>query len=200
MIQIGNKIISREILEEQFVCHLERCEGNCCVFGDSGAPLEEEEARLLDMHIQVIRCLMRPEGIRAVQEQGTWIVDDDGDRVTPLVSGEECAYAVFGKGIARCSIEMAFEAGAIAFQKPVSCHLYPIRMTRLKNGIALNYHRWSICEPARMLGQVETVPVFRFLRDAIIRVFGMDFYIELETVSRELQDQRNEVIRKVGPK
>jgi len=200
MIQVGNKIISREILEEHFVCNLERCEGNCCVFGDSGAPLEEDEARLLDDHIMVIRCFMRPEGIRAIREQGNWVVDDDGDRVTPLVGREECAYTVFEEGIARCAIEMAYEAGTLSFQKPVSCHIYPIRLSRLNNNIALNYHRWSICEPARLLGNVKQIPVFRFLREPIIRVFGMEFYDELETIYSELPDRLQKPVRKADPK
>jgi hypothetical protein len=114
-------------------------------------------------------------------------VDRDGDRVTPLVGHEECAYTVFINGIARCAIEMAYEAGAVPIQKPVSCHLYPIRVSRLKNAVALNYHRWSICEPAVILGEQKGVPVFRFLRDAITRVYGEGFYDELETVYNALE-------------
>ena len=114
----------------------------------------------------------------------------ENDKVTPLVGGEECAYAVFEDGIARCSIEQAYDAGAIAFRKPVSCHLYPIRVAKLRQGIALNYHQWSICEPARILGKNEGVPVFRFLRDPLTRVFGEDFYEELEIVYRELFERK----------
>ncbi len=187
MIQIGDKIVSRELFDNHFSCHLEKCEGNCCVFGDSGAPLEEEEARLLESYLEAIKPFMRAEGLREVSEQGSWIVDRDGDKVTPLVGREECAYVFFEEGIARCSIEKAFEEGSIPFQKPVSCHLYPIRVNRLKNGVALNYHRWSICEPARILGQKKRLPVFRFLKDAITRVYGSAFYDELETVYRELE-------------
>jgi hypothetical protein len=187
VIQIGDKIVSRELFDNHFSCHLEKCEGNCCVFGDSGAPLEEEEARLLESYLEAIKPFMRAEGLREVSEQGSWIVDRDGDKVTPLVGREECAYVFFEEGIARCSIEKAFEEGSIPFQKPVSCHLYPIRVNRLKNGVALNYHRWSICEPARILGQKKRLPVFRFLKDAITRVYGSAFYDELETVYRELE-------------
>lgn len=106
--------------------------------------------------------------------------------MTPLVGQEECAFVVFEEAIARCAIEQAYEHGAISFRKPVSCHLYPIRVSKLKQGIALNYHQWSICEPARILGKREGVPVFRFLKDPLIRVYGEKFYEELENVYREL--------------
>lgn len=187
MIQIGDKIVSKDIFEQHFICHLQKCEGNCCVFGDSGAPLEEDEVNTLDLHIESIKPYMRSEGLAEIVKQGTWVIDRDGDKVTPLVGGEECAYVVFEEGIAWCAIERAFNAGSIPFQKPVSCHLYPIRVSPLKRGMALNYHRWSICEPARALGLKEQVPVFRFLKDPIIRVYGSDFYDELELVYQEIQ-------------
>ncbi|MDF1576361.1 MAG: DUF3109 family protein [Bacteroidales bacterium] len=190
MIQIGEKIISRELFENHFICHLEKCEGNCCVFGDSGAPLEDSEAESLAEELDKILPFMRAEGIRAVREQEAWLIDNDGDKVTPLVGEEECAYAVFNDNIARCAIEQAYDEGAIRFRKPVSCHLYPIRVTKLKQGIALNYHRWSICEPARILGEREGVPVFRFLKDALIRVYGEGFYQELEIVYGELMKNK----------
>jgi hypothetical protein len=186
MIQIGNRIVSRELFDQHFICHLEQCEGNCCVFGDSGAPLEDHEARYLEENLEAIKPYMRAEGLQEVNEQGSWVVDGDGDQVTPLVGREECAYVVFEQGIARCSIEKAFKSGSVSFQKPVSCHLYPIRVSKLNNAVALNYHRWSICEPARILGRKEGMPVFRFLKDPITRVYGAAFYNELENVYREL--------------
>ena len=189
MIQIGDKIISRELLENQFICHLAKCEGNCCVFGDSGAPLEDKEADLIEQYIDKIKPFMRPEGIRAVGEKRGWVIDNDGDKVTPLVGWEECAFAVFENGIARCAIEKAYEEKSIPFQKPESCHLYPIRVSKLRNGIALNYHKWGICEPARVLGKKEGVPVFRFLKNPITRVYGAQFYQELEIVYEELIHQ-----------
>lgn len=188
MVQIGDKIISRDLFENHFICHLDKCEGNCCIFGDSGAPLEKEEAGLIESHLHKIKPKMRVEGLRAVNEKGAWVIDNDGDQVTPLVGREECAYVVFEDSIARCSIEMAYEEGAISFQKPVSCHLYPIRVNKLKDAIALNYHQWSICEPARILGKEKGLPVFRFLKDPIIRVFGEGFYDELELVYREVTE------------
>jgi hypothetical protein len=186
MIQIGDKIVSKELFDQHFICHLEKCEGNCCVFGDSGAPLEEDEVKILEDHVQSIKPYMRAEGKRAVNEQGPWMVDRDGDKVTPLVNGEECAYVVFEDGIAWCAIEKAYLDGTVPFQKPVSCHLYPIRVNKLKNAVALNYHRWSICEPARILGEQKGVPVFQFLKDPITRVYGEAFYQEMELVYEEL--------------
>jgi len=182
MIQIDDKIVSLELFNNQFICHLEKCEGNCCVFGDSGAPLVGSEVTLFEKHVDLIKPYMRKEGIHVVEQQGSWVMDRDGDQVTPLVGRKECAYAIFEKGIARCAIEKAYEAGAIPFQKPVSCHLYPIRVSKLKNAVALNYHRWSICEPARILGKRKGEPVFRFLREAITRVYGEAFYREMEKV------------------
>ena len=190
MIQIGDKIISRELFENHFICHLEKCEGNCCVFGDSGAPLEDHEAEALSKDMEKILPYMRAVGKRAAKEQGAWVIDNDGDKVTPLVGREECAFVVFEDTTARCAIEQAFDEGSISFQKPVSCHLYPIRVGKLKHGIALNYHQWSICEPARILGKKEGLPVFRFLKDPIVRVYGDEFYKELEIVYSELIEKK----------
>ncbi|MBN1132744.1 MAG: DUF3109 family protein [Bacteroidales bacterium] len=187
MIQIGDIIVSRELLTNHFVCNLEKCYGNCCVYGDSGAPLEDGEADLITSHLHDIYPYMRQEGIRTVAEKGAWVIDNDGDKVTPLVGWEECAYVIFEGDIARCAIEKAYKEGAIPFRKPVSCHLYPIRVNKMKNGIALNYHQWSVCEPARILGKERGVPVFRFLKDPLIRVFGEPFYEELELVYREMK-------------
>ena len=189
MIQIGDKIVSRELFENHFICDLPSCHGNCCIFGDSGAPLEEDEAVVLSNHINEIRPYLRREALRAIDEQGSWVIDDDGDKVTPLIGREECAYVVFNDGIARCAIEQAFEEGTISFRKPVSCHLYPIRVNKMGRGIALNYHRWGICEPARIMGKKEGVPVFMFLKDPIERVYGKEFYQELELVYSELRKE-----------
>ena len=194
MIQIGDKIVSRDLFQEHFACDLHRCMGNCCVYGDSGAPLEEEETELLEKHQAELTCYMRSGGIRAIKTQGPWVIDHDGERVTPLVDHEECAYAVFENGVARCSIEIAFSEGSIPFRKPVSCHLYPVRISKLNKAIALNYHRWSICEPARLLGKQRNVPVFRFLEDALTRVFGKSFYDELESVYREIKKEMTQSI------
>lgn len=186
MIQIGDKIISRELFENHFICDLAACFGNCCVFGDSGAPLESDEADKLASTMDSLTPLLRPEARRAIEKQGAWLIDGDGDKVTPLIGQEECAYVIFENGIARCAIEKAYEEGEIPYRKPLSCHLYPIRVTKLGKGVALNYHRWGICEPARILGKKESLPVFRFLKDPIQRAYGEEFYQELELVYSEL--------------
>lgn len=189
MIQIQDKLVSSELFEEKFICHLEKCLGNCCVYGDAGAPLEDDEAKILEEEFEKIRPFIRPEGAKAIDEQGKWLIDTDGDKVTPLIMGEECAYTIFENNIAMCCIEKAFEKGALDFRKPVSCHLYPIRISKVGNYTALNYHKWGICEPARVLGKKEGLPVFRFLKDAITRCFGENFYNELELVYNELNKQ-----------
>jgi len=186
MIEIDNKLISSELFRVKFVCHPEQCLGSCCVYGDSGAPLDKDEAELLEREFERIMHRLSPEGANSIKRQGAWIFDEDGDRVTPLIDGHECAYAVFEEGQARCSIENAFHKGEINFQKPRSCHLYPIRVTKVGEYYALNYHKWHICDPALKKGKEENIPVFRFLRKAIIRVWGESFYEELENVYSQL--------------
>ncbi len=186
MIQIGDKIISRELFEEHFFCDLSSCKGECCIYGDAGAPLEEEEALILEEIQPALEPYLRPEGKQALQSQGAWVIDSDGEQLTPLIGNEECAYVIYKGPIALCAIEQAYRDGCIDFQKPISCHLYPIRVAKLKKGLALNYHRWGICEPARLKGEIEGLPVFRFLKDAICRAYGQVFYNELEIVYNEL--------------
>lgn len=189
MIQIQNKIVSKELFNNHFICHLEKCRGMCCVYGDAGAPLEEEETVYLEKNLDVIKPFLRMEGVQALEEKGSWEFDGDGDKVTPLMGHDDCAYSIIDNGIARCGIENAFNSERIDFQKPVSCHLYPIRLSKIGNNIALNYHQWDVCKPARKLGKEYDMPVFRFLKEPLIRVFGMEFYNELEKVYLEWRKQ-----------
>ncbi len=189
MIQIEDKIVSTELFENQFVCHLEKCRGLCCVYGDAGAPLDDDEAALLETEWKNIKPFLRKEGIEALVEKGAWEFDGDGDRVTPLMGHDDCAYSVIDNGIARCGIENAYMSESTHFRKPISCHLYPIRLSKIGNNIALNYHRWDVCKPARMLGKEYNMPVFRFLKEALIRKFGEHFYDELERVFHEWRNQ-----------
>ena len=189
MLQIGNKIVSLELFENYFVCHLEKCKGMCCVFGDAGAPLEEKETKILEEEIDRIKPFLRKEGLEAIDEKGTWEFDGDGDKVTPLMGHDDCAYSVLDNGIARCGIEIAYQSDAVDFRKPISCHLYPIRLSKIGNNIALNYHKWDVCKPARKLGREYDMPVFRFLKEPLIRVFGMEFYNEMETAYNEWKNQ-----------
>lgn len=191
MIQIQDKIVSTELFDNHFVCHLEKCRGMCCVYGDAGAPLGENESTLLEDNIARIKPFLRKEGLKAIEDKGTWEFDTDGDRVTPLMGHDDCAYSVLDNGIARCGIENAFYSKAIEFQKPISCHLYPIRVSKIGKNIALNYHKWDVCKPARKLGKDYNMPVFRFLKSALIRSFGEEFYNELERVYEEWKKQKN---------
>ncbi|MCB8994276.1 MAG: DUF3109 family protein [Bacteroidales bacterium] len=186
MIQIENKLVSLEILEKKFVCNLDACQGACCVEGDAGAPLSEEECAILDREYANFKDELSPEGRKEIEKHGKWTKDEDGEMVTPLNKGKECAYCVFEKGIAKCGIENAWNKGMTSFQKPLSCHLYPIRVSKLGDHLALNYHSWPVCKPALIFGEKVGVPVFRFLKAPIIRAFGEDFYNELELVKEAL--------------
>ncbi len=191
MIQLGRTLISTELFERRFVCDLQACKGECCVQGDSGAPLEEEELAVLEAIYPHVRPFMRPEGILAVEQQGLYVKDADGDWTTPLVDGAECAFVVFDENrIALCAIEMAWRAGKIDFPKPVSCHLYPVRLTAYTDFMAVNVHRWDICSPACALGEKLNVPLYRFLKEPLVRKFGSEWYAGLEDVAREWQRRK----------
>ncbi len=185
MISIGNALISEDLLEKAFVCDLTKCKGACCVEGDAGAPLEDDEVLKLEEIFEDVKPFLRPEGVKAIEEQGTSVKDPvDNDWVTPLVNGAECAYVIFDeKGVTKCGIEKAWEQGAVDWRKPVSCHLYPIRIDKYETYDAVNYHKWQICSPACDLGAQLKVPVYKFTKDALIRKYGPDWYEELEEVA-----------------
>ena len=191
MIQLGKTLISADIFEEYFACDLAQCHGECCVAGDAGAPLEKSELAILDRIYPEIRPYMRPEGIRAVEQQGKYVKDATGEYVTPLVEGKECAYTVFENGTAYCAIEKAYRDGRIDFPKPVSCHLYPIRITEYTHFTAVNYHRWEICSAACALGQKLKIPLYRFLKEPLIRRFGAGWYAELEQLADDYLSGRS---------
>jgi len=187
VIEIEKTLISELLFERQFLCDLESCKGACCVEGDAGAPLEDEEAEFLEKNFDIIKPFLRKEGIKYIEKEGKWVLDREGDKVTTLVKGKECAYVVFDeKGIAKCGIESAHEAGKIDFKKPISCHLYPIRITKIASMEALNYSKWSICDPACQLGELKGVKVYRFLKDALIRKYGEEYFGHLEEVDKIL--------------
>jgi hypothetical protein len=188
LVEIGDKIVSSEIFERKFVCDLNACKGACCIHGDAGAPLKLEEIGLLEDSLEEIKPYMRPEGVKAVEEQGVFYMDEENEPVTTLVNGGECAFVFFDeKGITKCAVEQAYRAGKTTFIKPISCHLYPIRVKRFNEFQALNYDRWSICAPACACGEELNVSVFRFLKEPLIRAFGEGFYKELELVDKELK-------------
>lgn len=191
MLQIDKAILSMDILDRRFACDLKKCKGACCVLGDSGAPLEEDEVKILDEIYPTLKPFLRDEGIAAIEKLGTSVVDSDGDNVTPLVDNKECAYVVFEKGIAKCAIEKAYFENKISFRKPVSCHLYPIRITKYAEFDALNYHRWDVCKPAVANGQKEDIPIYIYLKESLTRKFGKEWYEQLCIASKEINKSKN---------
>lgn len=180
MIELGKVILSDDVKERFFVCNLEKCKGACCVEGDLGAPLEEEELEQLDNIYEQVKPYLSEEGRKAISEQGRYILDEDDEFSTPTIDGKECAYAIYDdKGILKCGIEQAWLDGKISFKKPISCHLYPIRVTKYDDFDAINYDQWSICSPACALGKELHVPVYKFLKDALIRKYGEQWYNDL---------------------
>lgn len=189
MIELDGKIVSTDIITEKFLCDLGRCKGICCVEGNAGAPLEAGEATILAEEYTAYKPFMTAEGVAEVERQGFAVTDPDGDLVTPLVGDAECAYSYSEGGVTLCAIEKAWADGLTSFRKPVSCHLYPIRVVKFGDGsMGLNYHRWAVCEGARVLGREKGVPMFRMLRDAIVRRFGRGFYDALEAAEKYLSE------------
>ncbi len=192
MLIVGDILVSEDLLEKKFVCDLQACKGTCCVQGDAGAPLGEEEPGILEEEYEHFQSYIRPEGREAVKRDGVFTIDSDGDVVTPLIDGKECAYTVFDEqGIAGCGIEQAWLAGKTKFRKPISCHLYPVRVKKLVDIDALNYHTWDVCKPACECGSKLQVPVYRFLKEALTRAYGEEWYSQLELIAKEWEKGSN---------
>ncbi len=191
MIAIDQTVVSEELLEKKFVCDLARCKGACCVEGESGAPLDKEELKLLEEVYPIVKDSLSKEGRESIEEQGVYVTDNEGDLVTPLVGGyRECAYTIFENGIAKCSIEKAYFEGKTKFRKPMSCHLYPVRITKYKSYDAVNYEKWSVCKPACKLGEELKMPVYVFLKEPLIRKYGVGWYAQLELVATHLSTKK----------
>ena len=180
MIQIQQTLISDEIFEEEFICDLCRCKGQCCVDGDSGAPITKEEYTEINEILPEIWDDLSPKAQELINEKGIAYTDYDGELVTSIINGEECVFTFFDEnGVCKCAIDNAYREGRISVQKPISCHLYPIRLKEYEEFTAVNYNRWSICEPAVDLGRKNGVPLYRFLKEPLIRKFGEDWYNEV---------------------
>ncbi len=188
MIEIGNKIVSLDVVREKFVCDLEKCKGQCCVDGDAGAPLEESELQELENIFPAILPYLTERGKEAIDKLGYYVVDPENDYVTPLAENSECAYCYFENGIAKCAIEKAYFEKKVTFRKPVSCHLYPIRISEYKRFDGVNYNRLSICAPARELGEKLNVSVCQFLKEPIIRKYGQEWFDQLALAEKEIKD------------
>jgi hypothetical protein len=188
IIEIGKRLVSSEILEKQFVCDLNACKGACCIEGDDGAPINQEEIDLLEEHLDAVKPYMTQDGIDVVEEQGVFYMDRFNEPVTSLVDDSACAFVTIDdKGFTKCGIEQAYREEKIPFNKPISCHLYPIRVSKFSTFESLNYDRWSICADACSLGEQLKVPVYKFLKEPIIRAYGHSFFNELETVDEQMQ-------------
>ncbi|MDO7852256.1 DUF3109 family protein [Hymenobacter convexus] len=180
MIIIQETVISDDIADHFFVCNLEACKGACCVEGDLGAPLEEAELRILEQEYANIEPFLNEAGKAAIKAQGLYIKDWEGDYSTTTIDDKECAYALYDeRGILKCGIEQAYLAGATTFKKPISCHLYPIRITKYEGFDALNYDRWGICNPACSFGEKLGVRIYQFLKEPLIRKYGEGWYGQL---------------------
>lgn len=189
MFQLGKTIVSEEVIENDFVCNLHACKGACCIDGEAGAPLDKEETEILERIYPKVKPFLRPEGIAAIEAQGKFVKTEDGELETPLIDGADCAYVIFDdQGTALCGIEEAYNKGEIDWKKPVSCHLYPVRVQDYSEFSAVNYHRWEICDDACSLGKELGVPVYKFVKEALIRKFGADWYTELESVAENLKN------------
>jgi hypothetical protein len=188
MIQINDTVITEILFEKKFVCNLDKCMGACCIEGDAGAPLEIDELDELEKVYPLVKEYLPEENITALEEN-LFTIDSDGEFVTQLVNNQECAFVYFDdKGITKCSIEQAYLAGKTDFKKPISCHLFPVRLKEFPNFTAVNYSHWDICDDACSFGEELGVKVYQFLKEPLIRRFGDEWFQELESTDKELND------------
>ena len=191
MLEIGDTLVSLDVIEKEFICNLEACLGACCIEGDAGAPLEEEERQKLKDILPVIWDDLLPAAQSVIREQGVAYIDQEGDVVTSIVNGKDCVFTCYGaNGMCYCAIEKAYKEWRIDFYKPISCHLYPIRTKKYSGFTAVNYNRWKICKAAEVLGRKEGVKVYQFLKEPLIRKFGEVWYNELCEVAIEYERQK----------
>ncbi|MGB0402483.1 MAG: DUF3109 family protein [Salibacteraceae bacterium] len=189
MFQIEKTLVSKSVLEKQFVCDLSACKGACCVQGEGGAPLTDDEILTIEDNLEEIKPYMNEQGLAVLNEEGVWYRDSDGEKVTTLVNKAECSFVFFEEdGTAKCSMEKAYNEGKTEFLKPMSCHLYPIRIREYRNFTAVNFHKWEICEPACACGNELEVPVYRFLKEPLIRKFGEEYFDQLVAAQKLLSE------------
>jgi len=192
MLEIGRAIVSLDILEKHFLCDLLQCKGACCVEGDSGAPITKEEAKTLEEVYPKVKKYLSKRNNDLINKHGLYYVDKDGDLVTSLVGNQECVFTFSEKnGILKCGIEKAFFEGKIDFRKPLSCHLFPIRITEYKRFDAVNYEKLDICKPGRTCGASEKLPLFKFLKEPLIRKYGKEWFKQLEIANDHFMKEKD---------
>lgn len=177
-------LISEDLFEKQFICNLSKCKGACCVEGEQGAPLNKAEIELIAQDLEAIKPYLTSQSLEAIDEKGFWETDPEGDLVTTCLPTGECNFSRYENGILSCGMEQAWKDGKTTFRKPISCHLYPIRVSQVGEYEALNYHRWEVCKPACELGKEKGVAVYEFLKDALIRKYGEEWYKELDAIGK----------------
>ena len=193
MIEIGRTILSRDVFEKHFLCDLLKCKGACCIEGDSGAPVIEEEAKQIEKYYRHYEKYLPENHRKEIKEQGFSTIDEDGDLVTPLVNNRQCAYSFYDeKGVLKCSMEKAWFEGKTGFRKPISCHLFPIRIKEYKRFDAVNYEQLKICKPGRKCGKSNRLPLYKFLKEPLIRKYGNEWYKEVEIAAGYLENKEAE--------
>ena len=190
MIQIEDTIVSLDVIERRFMCDLSQCRGACCIEGESGAPLEEGEAEQLRLALPEVWDELKEDAREVIRQQGVSYLDADGDEVTSIVNGRDCVFTRYAPdGTCHCALEQAFREGRTTFMKPISCRLYPVRITQYRRFRAVNLHRWEVCRPAEILGERLGIPAYRFLREPLISKFGTEWYTALEAAAEMVARQ-----------
>lgn len=187
ILQVGNVLLSPDILTEYFCCDYGKCKGVCCIEGNAGAPVTMDEIGQIEEVLDDVWSDLSPQAQAVIDRQGVAYTDQEGDLVTSIVNGKDCVFTCYDQGNCLCALEKAYHAGKTGFMKPISCSLYPIRAKRFENGtIGLNYSQWNICRDAVALGKQLNIPVYRFLKVPLIRCFGEEWYAELEALANEV--------------
>ncbi|MDE7410506.1 MAG: DUF3109 family protein [Paramuribaculum sp.] len=180
MLQIQDALVSLDVAERYFLCDLAKCKGECCIEGDAGAPITPDEQKILEDVVEKVWDDLLPSARERIAEKGVAYIDEEGDLVTQIVDGKNCVFTTYGPdGMCLCAIEKAYREGKIGFRKPISCHLYPLRLTEYPTFTAVNYHRWKICKCAEVLGRAKGVRLYQALREPLIARFGQAWYDEL---------------------
>ena len=180
MLQIQDKLVSLDLAEQFFCCDLNKCLGGCCIEGDAGAPITEDERAKIENILPEIWDDLLPQAQEVIRENGVSYIDEEGDLVTSIVDGKNCVFTTYGAGgMCLCAIEKAFREGRIDFMKPCSCHLYPVRLTEYTSFTAVNYHKWKICKCAEILGRKNGIRLYQFLKTPLTMKFGEEWYNEL---------------------